>query len=325
MGNEAEPVASRQAGRAPLALDSRITLHKLEVFDLVVECGSVSRAAEQLYISQPVVTAHIRSLEQRIGARLFYRQGRRLVLTDAGRATHAWARTVLTHTRELSRHLGGLSDGNRGSIVVGASMSVGSYLLPPILVRFRRERPLADIRCNISDSDREMLATEAGENDFAVVILETEPRHHRLEVEKLSDEELVVVGAPGSEPEEPSITIDQLAELPSIESPAGLIRRTLVDRQLAKRGIRERNVVMELGHPEAMKRAAAGGLGLTLQFRGAVADDIAAGRLREVQVVDATLSVPVFLVYRKDKFLSAIQRDLIDAIRERISSQAAPA
>jgi DNA-binding transcriptional LysR family regulator len=98
-----------------------------------------------------------------------------------------------------------------------------------------------------------------------------------------------------------------------------------VDRQLAKRGIRERNVVMELGHPEAMKRAAAGGLGLTLQFRGAVADDIAAGRLREVHVVDASLSVPVFLVYRKDKFLSAIQRDLIDAIRERISSHAAPA
>jgi DNA-binding transcriptional LysR family regulator len=56
-----------------------------------------------------------------------------------------------------------------------------------------------------------------------------------------------------------------------------------------------------------------------------VADDIAAGRLREVHVVDASLSVPVFLVYRKDKFLSAIQRDLIDAIRERISSQAAPA
>src|SRR4051794_16458889 len=66
MAKDAEPVAARQGARAPLALDSRITLHKLEVFDLVVECGSVSRAADQLYISQPVVTAHIRSLEQRI-------------------------------------------------------------------------------------------------------------------------------------------------------------------------------------------------------------------------------------------------------------------
>ena len=112
------------AGVKPTAmLDTRITLYKLEVFDLVVELGSVSRAADQLFVSQPVVTAHIRSLEQRIGGRLFYRKGRQLVLTEAGRAVHAWARDVLTHTHELSRHLDGLSDGSRGSVVLGASMS----------------------------------------------------------------------------------------------------------------------------------------------------------------------------------------------------------
>jgi DNA-binding transcriptional LysR family regulator len=109
-----------------MALDSRVTLHKLEVFSLVVELGGVSRAAEQLFVSQPVVSAHIRSLEQRVGARLFYREGRHLRLTEAGRAVHGWANDVLTHTRELSRHLDGLSDGTQGSVVVGASMSVGS-------------------------------------------------------------------------------------------------------------------------------------------------------------------------------------------------------
>lgn len=315
MSSDGESLSWRQPDRAPVTLDSRITLYKLEVFDLVVECGSVTRAADQLFISQPVVTSHIRSLEERIGARLFYRQGRQLVLTEAGRAAHAWARTVLTHTRELSRHLGGLSDGRRGSIIVGASMSVGSYLLPPILVRFRRERPLAEITCNVSDSEREMVATEAGENDFAVVILEGDPQREGLEVEKLTDEPFVVVAAPDAEPREPSITVEELARLPSVESPGGLIRRKLVDRQLAKLGIGDRNVVMELGHPEAMKRAAMGGLGVTLQFRSAVADDIAAGRLREIEIADATLSVPVFLVARKGKFVSAIQRDLIDAIR----------
>ena len=66
-----------------MALDSRVTLHKLEVFSLVVELGGVSRAAEQLFVSQPVVTAHIRSLEQRVGARLFYREGRNLRLTES--------------------------------------------------------------------------------------------------------------------------------------------------------------------------------------------------------------------------------------------------
>jgi DNA-binding transcriptional LysR family regulator len=299
-------------------LDTRITLYKLEVLDLVVELGSVSRAADQLYVSQPVVTAHIRSLEKRVGARLFYRQGRQLALTEAGRAVHSWARDVLTHTHELSRHLEGLSDGSRGSVVVGASMSIGSYVLPPILANFRRDRPLASIRCNISDSERETIATESGENDFAVVILDTEPASEGLEAEKLREEEFVLVVAPDSEPRGASVTIEELAELPFIESPSGLVRRTLLDRQLKKLGIGKLNVIMELGHPEAMKRAAARGLGATLQFRGTVAADIDAGSLREVELTDATLGVPVFLVHRKDKFLSAVQRELMNRVRDEI-------
>lgn len=303
-------------------LDTRITLYKLEVFDMVVEVGSVSRAADQLFISQPVVTAHIRSLEQRIGARLFYRKGRQLVLTEAGRAAHSWARDVLTHTRELSRHLDGLSDGTRGSVVLGASMSIGSYVLPPILTQFRSERPLAAIRCNISDSEREVVATEAGENDFAVVILDAEPASDGLDAEKLREEEFVVVVAPEAEPQASSVSTKQLAELSWVESPRGLVRRTLVERQLHKLGIRNRNVVMELGHPEAMKRAAARGLGATLQFRSTVAADVEAGRLRTIELEGATLSVPVFLVQRKDKFLSAVQRELMDRVRDEIRADA---
>jgi DNA-binding transcriptional LysR family regulator len=309
----------------PPKLDTRITLYKLEVFELVIEVGGVSRAADQLFISQPVVTAHIHSLEQRIGARLFYRKGRQLVLTEAGRAVHSWARDVLTHTRELSRHLDGLSDGSRGSVVLGASMSIGSYVLPPILSRFRRERPLVAIRCNISDSEREMMATEAGENDFAVVILDAEPATDGLEAEKLREEEFVVVVAPDAEPRASSINLAQLGELPWVESPRGLVRRTLVERQLRKLGISNRNVVMELGHPEAMKRAAARGLGATLQFRSTVAEDVEAGRLRAVELEDVTLSVPVFLVHRKDKFLSAIQRELMNRVREEVRADAVPA
>jgi DNA-binding transcriptional LysR family regulator len=315
MAEKTQSVVRARPGKPASTFDNRIPLYKLEVFDLVVELGGMSRAADQLFVSQPVVTAHIRSLEERVGAQLFYRQGRQLILTEAGRAVHSWARDVLTRTRELSRHLDGLSDGNRGGIVVGASMSVGSYLLPPILAAFRQERPLADIKCNVSDSEREMMATEAGENDFAVVILESEPARDGLEVEQLCDEQFVVVAAPDAEPRESSITLQQLSRLPSVESPRGLIRRTLVDRQLRKLGIRKRNVVIELGHPEAMKRAAEAGLGVTLQFRSAVANDIEDGRLREIHLEDATLTVPVFLVYRKEKFLSAIQRDLMGQIR----------
>ena len=80
-------------------MDTRVTLTKLEVFSLVVELGGVSRAAEHLYVSQPVVSAHVRSLEERVGARLFYREGHHLVLTEAGRAVHGWATSAPARTR----------------------------------------------------------------------------------------------------------------------------------------------------------------------------------------------------------------------------------
>src|SRR5919109_5628135 len=183
-----------------MAIDRRITLHKLEVFELVVELGGVSRAADRLYVAQPVVTAHIRSLEERLGTDLFYREGGRMHLTEGGRAVHAWAADLLRRTRELSRHLEGLSDGTQGSVVLAASMSIGSYSLPPLLSRFRRERPLVDIVLNILDSEHAMADTEAGENDFAVVIAETDPVSQSLRAEMLGEDELVVVAAAEGEP-----------------------------------------------------------------------------------------------------------------------------
>jgi DNA-binding transcriptional LysR family regulator len=304
-----------------MAIDNRVTLYKLEVFTLVVELGSVSHAAEQLFVSQPVVTGHIRSLEERVGARLFYREGRHLHMTEAGETVHSWARDVLTHTRELSRHLEGLTDGTRGNVVVGASMSVGSYLLPSLLARFQRDRPLAKVQLNITDSDHAIQAAEAGECDFAVVILDDDPASPSLEGELLGLEQLVLVTGAGSDVGE-SIGIEELSAVPFVESMEGMIRRTLIDRQLEKVGVRSRNVVLEVGHPEAMKRAAEEGVGVSLLFRGSVQQELETGRLREVELRDRPLSVPLYLVHRKGKLLSAIQRDLMEAIRNKIRGDA---
>jgi DNA-binding transcriptional LysR family regulator len=298
-----------------MAIDRRITLHKLEVFDLVVELGGVSRAADRLYVTQPVVTAHLRSLEERLGTTLFYREGGRMHLTEGGRAVHAWTQDLLRRTRELSRHLDGLSDGSQGSVAVGATMSVGSYSLPTLLSRFREERPLVDIALNILDAEHALADTEAGENDFAVVVVDTDPASRGLDTERIGEEELVVVAARDGDPVASRITVDELASLSFVEAPQKLIRRQFVDRQLQQIGIRDRNVAIELGHPEAMKRATAAGRGVAVLFRSAVRAELASGDLREIEVDGVHLTGPVYLVYRKDKLFSAVHRDLIEAIR----------
>jgi LysR family transcriptional regulator, low CO2-responsive transcriptional regulator len=306
-----------------VAIDRRITLHKLEVFELVVELGGVSRAADRLFVAQPVVSAHIRSLEARLGTELFYREGGRMHLTEGGRAVHAWASDLLRRTRELSRHLEGLSDGTQGSAVVGASMSIGSYTLPPLLSRFRRERPLVDIVLNIIDTEHAMADTDAGENDFAVVIAEADPVSQSLRAEMLGEDELVVVAAADGEPAESRITRAQLAELPFVEAPQKLLRQQFVDRRLQQIGVGDRKVAIQLGHPEAMKRATAAGLGVTVLFRSAVRAELASGQLREIEIEGVRLAGPIYLVYRKDKLFSAVHRALIDAIRAEFAEQQA--
>jgi LysR family transcriptional regulator, low CO2-responsive transcriptional regulator len=298
-------------------LDTRITLHKLEVFELVVERGSVSRAAEQLFVSQPAVTEQLRSLEERVGARLFYREARALHLTEAGEAVHAWAQQVLTHTRSLARQLDGFSDGMRGSALIAASMSVGSYLLPEALARFRQRRPQVQVTLELTAQAIE--GTLAGRYDFAVVALDAEPAQPELQGELIGEEPLVVVGAPDHVDPLGTVDLAELGDMPFVESPQGLLRRSLVDRQLAAAGVRRRNVVIELGHPEALKRAAEVGLGVTVLFRSAVEHELTAGRLRELPVRDMRLSVPLYLVRRKAKVLSVVQQDIAAAIRDHVA------
>jgi DNA-binding transcriptional LysR family regulator len=303
-----------------VAIDSRISLRKLEVLSLVVQLGGFGRAAEQLYVAQPVVTAHIRSLEERLGVKLFYREGRQMHLTEAGRAVHAWAEDLLTRTRELERHLGGLSDGKRGTVSLGASMSVGSYRLPTVLTRFRTANPAAVVRLSISDTEHAVEDTRTGTLDFSVVVSDGEFDMPGMVVEPAGSDEIVFVTAPDGAPANDPISTDELAELPFIEAPVGIVRRALVDRQLRRHGIKERNVVLEFGHPEAMKRAARDGHGVSMLFRSAVLEELEAGLLREFHVDGVDMVIPIYVVYRKGKTFSPLHRELIDQIKGALSA-----
>jgi LysR family transcriptional regulator, low CO2-responsive transcriptional regulator len=297
-----------------VSVDNRITLRKLEVFDAIVELGGVGKAAEAFHVAQPVVTAHLRSLEQRLGAKLVYRDGRQLSLTPAGEAVHAWAVDVLTHTRELGRHLDGLADGSRGSVSLAASMSVGSYMLPGALSDLRRERPNIAISLNIYHSDHAIRVTESGECDFAMILAESPPAGPGLTGEPLGLEPLLLVAPAGGLPPADEIDLDELAELEFVELPAGFLRRTLNEGHLAKVGLESRRIAIELGHPEAMKRAVERGLGVALMFRSSVAPELARGTLRQVRVRGWEVLVPIYLVHRRGRQFTGAQQTVIDAL-----------
>jgi LysR family transcriptional regulator, low CO2-responsive transcriptional regulator len=294
--------------------DCRISLHKLVVFCLVVELGGISRAADHLYVAQPVVTAHVQSLQKRLGVKLLYREGHRMLLTDEGQRVYEWARETRSRTRELVRDLEGLADGDRGVISVAASMTVGSYLLPSIIGRFRRRRPRAQITLSVSDPEHAVDSVASGDSDFATVVSDGTPTYAGLQSKVVGQEEIVLVAARGFEPRLSSVPTSTLADIPMISSPAGYVRRSVIDRQLARLGVHLNNVVVELGHPEAMKKVTLEGLGACLLFRTSVAAELEAGTLRHIPFQDARLFVPLMTVVRVGKRLSPIALDLLEAI-----------
>jgi LysR family transcriptional regulator, low CO2-responsive transcriptional regulator len=295
-------------------VDSRISLRKLEILCLVVELGGVGRAAERLHVSQPVVTAHMRLLQDRLGVELLYRDGQQMRLTEAGEEAYRWACEVMGRSREVERTLDGIAQGSAGPVAVASSMSMGSYVLPRVVAAFAVQRPGARLTLHVSDSEDAQRAAESGDCDFAVITGSSVLSGGVLQARQIGTHDLVLVASPDDNRVGESVDAAELATLPFICSPVNRPRRRQVEATLAEVGVTRRHVLLELGHPEALKAAVRMGTGVALLLRAAVAQDLCAGQLREVTIDGHQLQVPVLLVHRADKRFTPMQRQLLAAI-----------
>jgi DNA-binding transcriptional LysR family regulator len=301
-------------------LTAPFTFQKLELFCRVVALGSVTKAAEELHVVQPAVTAHIRAIERRLGVALVYREGRNLALTEAGQRFHAWCEDILTRCGDLSRDLGSVADGTSGHATIAASMTAGSYRLSDLLTRYWRQFPNVTVTLNVGNVH---FATEAVRNrtcDFAVLLLDPSQNLEGLVLEPLWEDKLLLLGSPERAAELRSstraITPKTIAKLPFVTSPRDILRRTLEDQLLYSAGVVSRKVVMELGHPEAMKQAVKQGVGFSFLEESAAAADIARGELAVIPAPRLDLRLPIYLAQLKDRVLSPMHRRLMAFIRQ---------
>jgi LysR family transcriptional regulator, low CO2-responsive transcriptional regulator len=294
--------------------DNRISLQKLETFCLVVRLASVSRAAEKLFVTQPVVSAHLHSLQERVGVTLLQRAGRGLELTDEGKAVHAWAEDLLRRRDDLCEELEDMVQGVAGAVRLSASMSVGNYVLPPVLMQFRRENPGARISLAISAPELAVDSVDTGVSDFCLVASFGSVNTDRLDARMIGKQRLALVGAP-TDPELPeSVDIEQLRRLPFVCPPGGQAVRGSQDAALAALGVTNRDVVIELGSAEAIKQAVQGHLGVALLWESSVAADLEEGRLREIRIDAPPMTDSLYIVKPNGKRLSPLQQKLYDRV-----------
>lgn len=300
-------------------LASQATLHKLELFCLVCRLQSVTRAAEKIGVAQPVVSAHLRFLEEKLGVCLFSRQGRRVALTEAGERALGWATEIVTRTREFERELSTPSSELAGMAVIAASMTVASYSLPPTLTSFSRQFPSAKVAVTISNPHGVADAVRTGACDFGVTILD--PRHDidGLIAERLWEEQLILIAAPDYPHIGKTASAADLARAPFVSAPRNQVRRELEEDALRAYGILRENIMLEFGHPEAIKHAVRCHAGVAFAMETSVTHEIESGQLRHVLTPRVNLPVPTFLLHRREKHFSRLQKLLMDFLRSELN------
>jgi DNA-binding transcriptional LysR family regulator len=257
---------------------------QLEAFVEVARRGSVSRAAEALYATQPTLTARLKGLEQDLDAKLFIRSQRGMRLSDAGRAFLPFAERTLDTVVSGRRLLGELARGEGGQLALGAAPAVSTYVLPRILTRFRRTHPKVTlaVRTGHSEEVLELVLREQVQIGLGRAL-----RHPEVEAIPLYEDELVLVVDPRHPfAEQAEIGPDQLTEVQLI-----LFDRTSSYHRLTSEffegvGAVPRGI-MELDNIDAAKKMVEQGLGVALLPHTAVAAELEGGSLRALTLADA--------------------------------------
>lgn len=299
-------------------MEPQLSLRRLEIFRLVVEERSVTRAASRLMLAQPAVSGQLRSLEKWVGAKLFIRRGNRLVLTEAGERTDAWARSILAGAAELRRDVEGIESGRRGSAVVASSMGVGSYLMPGILTRFRESHSDVDITLHVVQPQEALRQVTTGEADFAVTTWDADETRTDIRSDVLRDEPIVIVVRADLRPEAGTLTLEEALNLPLVGAPRGVAAQRNVASQLRRLSDTEPAYVIRLGHAFPAKQAVVEHGWAAILPRYVVDADVTAGTLSAVHVPGLDLQERIVLAWRPDKVFSKLQQRLMGEIRREL-------
>ena len=264
------------------------TLQQLRIIKAIASETSFTRAAEILYISQPSLSKQVKVLENRLGILLINRENNEISLTEGGQLFLQYAERVLALCEESCRALNDLKNGDRGNLTVGASQTIGTYLMPRVLALFAQHYPQISLKVQV-DSTRIIAKNVVDRNiDIAVVGGDVpDELKKNLKIESFVEDELTLI-IPKSHPfatnKKMYINKDDLYHLNFITLNSNSTIYKFINNILIKNNIRTKqfNVIMELNSVEAIKTAVSLGLGVAFVSSSAIEKEI---ELKTVEII----------------------------------------
>jgi DNA-binding transcriptional LysR family regulator len=292
-------------------------------FCAVVEQGSSTRAARQLFLSQPAVSQQVQALEKAYGIGLLDRSRRPLSPTEAGEVVYHYGVELLERVAAISDAVDQLKGLSADRVTIAAGLGAGRYVLPPVIAQFQRERPGVRVELAIEAAAQVFEHVLRGTVDLGITLGHAVPPD--LVARPLYyDDVVLVVGRthPWARRGDRPLPLALLAQQPLIVMPGGFRRARLwLEEQLRAAGVEPR-VGLEFDTPEPIKRVVASGEGAALLFRVNVAPEVAAGWLRVVPIEGLALRGEFVTVWRPRQHLSPAVQEFVRFARAAIAEHA---
>lgn len=288
------------------------TLHQFKVFEATARHGSFTRAAEELFLTQPTVSMQVKQLTKSLGLPLFEQVGKRLYLTDAGRELYATCQDIFEKLDQLEMQVADLKGMKQGRLRL-AVITTATYFFPRLLGPFCKKYPGIDISLVVTNHEQAIQRMANNQDDLYV--MSQPPDHLDVTAEPFLDNPLVVM-APKDHAlaKKRNIPIERLADEPFIMRESGSGTREAIQELFTKHKVDVR-VRLELGSNEAIKQAIVGGLGLSVLSCHTLPPE---DNMRELTILDVK-EFPIarqwYVVHLSGKRLSVVASTFLEYLQ----------
>jgi DNA-binding transcriptional LysR family regulator len=285
---------------------------KLKVFCTVAETKSFTRASKIVHLSQPAVSLQIQALEEFFETKLFDKTGKQVNLTPAGKILYEHASHIMSHYNEVVKEINKLTGTMKGAVEIGASTTLGNYILPQIITDFKRVHPRIKIKLRIGNTARIEDLMHSGFVDFGIVEGRTEKS--TTKTEKLIQDQLTLIVHPNHAlTRKRSVSILELTREPFILREQGSGTRQQIEKFLDKHGLgtQDLHVGLIMGSTESIKAAVEAGNGMAILSHWAVRKEVEDGRLKTIRLREGDIPRDLSFIYRKKQLLSHADNEFI--------------
>ncbi|MEL6930427.1 MAG: LysR family transcriptional regulator [Cyanobacteria bacterium J06600_6] len=288
--------------------DIPFTLDQLRILKAISTEGSFKRAADSLYVSQPAVSLQVQNLEKQLNVPLFDRGGRRAQLTEAGHLLLSYGERVISLCQETCRAIEDLQNLQGGTLIVGASQTTGTYLIPHMIGLFRDKYPDVSVQLQVHSTRRTSWAVANGQVDLAIIGGEVPTELQEvLNIIPYADDELALVLPPQHAlAQDGVIQKEDLYKLKFITLDSQSTIRKVIDKVLTRYEIdpKRLKIEMELNSIEAIKNAVQSGLGAAFVSTTAIAKELEMGVLHRAKIKEVDVGRTLAVIVNPSRYCS---------------------